>query len=938
MKRHFTLFCVLLAFAGMAAQQPLPQDPEVRTGKLKNGMTYYIRHNAKEPGLADFYIAQKVGSIQEEPRQRGLAHFLEHMAFNGTKNFPGKGKRLGIVPWCETIGVKFGANLNAYTSVEQTVYHIGSAPLKREGIIDSCLLVLHDWSHYLLLEDAEIDKERGVIHEEWRTRRAGRAIQRLMEQAMTKVYKGSKYEDCMPIGSMDIVDNFSYQDLRDYYHKWYRPDLQAIIVVGDVNVDQIEKKIKKTFGSIPMPKNAAKRIYYPVNDNEKMIVDIEKDAEQPVVLFHLYMKKDATPDDQKNNEAYVRGEFIDELIAYMLNNRLAEMKQQANPPFQSATGRASVYFVSRIKDAFSLSVSCKQENILGGIISAVAAAEQVRQQGFSQAELDRAKTHRLNHNERKYNERHDRINSKLVALCVNHFLESEPLISIDTQWELTQKFYREVTLDEVNKAVRELITDKNQVAIMYAPDKADVPLPTEQQIEDVILATQRQQYATYHEMPVDGKLLTEQPETGTIVSEKPWQHGFTELTLSNGMKVYVRQTEFSKNTIQMIMKAEGGTSAYGNEDIPNMSLISSAISEAGVGPWDASTLRKKLAGKSVRVQTSVGGRSQSISGGASIKDVETMMQLAYLYFTQPRRDTTAFEALYNRTYSFLNNRNASPKVDYNDSISAILYGHHPRVEPMTQERLSQVNYDRILEIYKDKFCNAADFQTVIIGNMTLDELRPLVCKYLASLPSLNKSQSTLHKENLPQLQKGNFVRTFKKKMATPLANVSIFYLADVPFTAKNDLALDFLKRVLSIAYTDSVREEKGGTYGVSVDFNLEKDESPNAFLKISYNADPQRYEELNPVVYEQLRVIADQGPQPTSLEKVREYLLKQYDQVVITNDYWNYVVWHQLDDDTDFDIGYCDMVRQMTADDVQQMARLLLQQNNRIEVAMLSEE
>ena len=937
MRKGLLLITLLLHAICGAAQDTLPMDPKVRMGKLKNGLTYYIRHNAKEPGLADFYIAQRVGSILEEPRQRGLAHFLEHMAFNGTKNFPGKGKRLGIVPWCETIGVKFGANLNAYTSVDQTVYHIGSAPLKREGVIDSCLLVLHDWSHYLLLEDAEIDKERGVIHEEWRTRRAGRAVQRLMEEAMPKVYKGTKYEDCMPIGSMDIVDNFPYQALRDYYNKWYRPDLQAIIVVGDVDVDKIEKKIKKTFSSIPMPKKPAERVYYPVNDNERMIVDIEKDAEQPVVLCHLYMKRDATPDNQKNNEQYLRGDYVDELIAYMINGRLTEMKQQANPPFQTASGRASNFFLCRTKESFALSVSCKQENILGGIISAVAACEQVRQQGFSLSELERAKRYRLNHDERKFNERHDRINSKLVSLCVNHFLTGEPLISMEKQWELTQKFNREVMLEEVNKAARELITDQNQVVIMYAPDKENVHLPTEQQIEDVILATQRQHYAPYEEEHVDGQLLIEQPKAGTILTEKPWKHGFTELTLSNGMKVYVRQTDFSKNTIQMTMKADGGTSVYGDEDIPNFSLISSAVTEGGVGVWDAATLRKKLADKSVRVQVSVGSQSQSITGGASVKDVETMMQVAYLYFTQPRRDTAAFAGLYNRSYSFLNNRNASPRVDYNDSITAILYGHHPRMEPMSQERLTKVNYDRILEIYKDRFGNAADFQTVIIGNMSLDELRPMICQYLASLPSVGQKHSVVNKANVPQLQKGDFARIFKKKMATPLANVSIYHMADVPFTSKNDLTLDFLKRILSIAYTDSVREEKGGTYGVSVDFNLVKDEAPNAILKISYNADPSRYKELNPVVYQQLQSIADRGPQPASLEKVRQYLLKQYDQMAITNGYWDYVVWHQLDDNEDFDQGYCDMARQMTAADIQQMARILLQQKNRIEITMLSE-
>jgi zinc protease len=344
-----------------------------------------------------------------------------------------------------------------------------------------------------------------------------------------------------------------------------------------------------------------------------------------------------------------------------------------------------------------------------------------------------------------------------------------------------------------------------------------------------------------------------------------------------------------------------------------------------------------LADKSVRVQLSVANRGQNITGGASVKDVETMMQLSYLYFTQPRQDTAAFAGLLNRSYSFLHNRNASPKVDYNDSILAILYGHNPRLEPATQERLKKADYDRILEIYKQCFSNAADFRAVIIGNMSLDELRPLICKYLATLPANGKHQE-INWKNVPKFVKQNTTRVFRKKMATPLANVSIYYGADVPFTPKNDLALDFLKRCLSIAYTDSVREEKGGTYGVSVDFGLDKDESPSATLRISYNADPSRYEELNPIIYKQLQHIADKGPEPTSMQKVAEYLIKQYDQVAITNDYWNYIIWHQLDDDADFDLDYCKMCREMTLQDVQQMARQLLQSGCRIEVTMLSEQ
>ena len=931
-----TFISLLLWVVTAVLAQPLPQDPTIRTGKLKNGMTYYLRHNAKEAGLADFYIAQKVGSIQEEPRQRGLAHFLEHMAFNGTTHFPGKGKQLGIVPWCETIGVKFGANLNAYTSVEQTVYNISAVPLKREGIADSCLLILHDWSHYLLLEDKEIDKERGVIQEEWRTRRAGRAVQRLMEQAMPKVYKGTKYEDCMPIGSMDIVNNFPYKDLRDYYHKWYRPDLQAIIVVGDIDVDKMEKKIKKLFSKIPAPKNPAKREYYPVSDNEKMIVDIEKDKEQPIVLFHLYQKRDVTPDAEKNDEKYLRGDYIDNLIGTMINDRLAELRQQANPPYQSATGRASTFFLSRMKESFSLSVSCREDNILGGLIAAVGVTEQARQHGFTQAELDRAKSLKLNHDERKFRERDDRRNSKYVSACVQHFLNSEPLLSMEQQVELTRRFDREVTLEEVNKAVRELISDQNQVAIMYAPDKEGLVLPTELQIENVITATQQLSYAPYVETQVPEHLMTHLPKPGSIVSEKAFKHGFTEWTLSNGMKVYVKKTDFAADAVSMRMQADGGTSVFGDEDIPNFPLINSAITDAGVGQFDAMMLRRMLTGKSVRVQPSVSTRGQVITGGVSLKDMPTMFELAHLYFTQPRRDTVAFASLVNRSYAFLTNRNASPKVDYNDSIRAICYGHHPRLEPVVQATLEKANYDRILQIYRHLYSDASNFKTVIIGNYDEQQLRQLVCQYLATLPSTYQHEQVNWK-HVPQFVEGSKVSVFRKKMTTPLANVSIIYSADVPFTPQSDLELDFLKRCLSVAYTDSVREEKGGTYGVSIDFGLEKDDKPNATLHISYNADPQRYEELNPIIYQQLENIAKYGPVASSVDKVKKYLVKQYQQAAITNDYWSYVIWHELDDDADFDKDYCKMVEEMTAEKIQRMAQRLLDAKRCIEVTMLSE-
>ena len=922
MKKQFlSLFLLLLAPASLFAQT-VEQDASIRQGKLKNGLTYYIRHNAKEAGLADCYIAQRVGSILEEPRQRGLAHFLEHMAFNGTKHFSGKGKQLGIVPWCETIGVKFGTNLNAYTSVDQTVYHIGSAPIKREGIIDSCLLVLNDWSQFINLEPKEIDKERGVIHEEWRNRRTGMAMQRMMENVMPKIYKGSKYEDCLPIGNMDIVNNFPYQDLRDYYQKWYRPDLQAIVVVGDFDVDMMERKIQKLFGKIKAHKNPAERIYYPVNDNDKMIVAIEKDKEQPIILGHLYMKSEATPDSEKNSVKYQREDYINGLITYMLNGRLSEKKQVANPPFMSATVKNGAFFVSRTKDAFSLSISCKQDNVLGGVSVAVGEVERARQHGFTQSELKMEKDYK---------------NSHYVSQCVNNFLEGEPILTPTYNLQLVKLFDGEVSLDEVNSQVGEIITDKNQVFIMYGPDKDGFVVPSESEIESTVLAAQQKRYDAYQEEQVPATLMAALPAPGKIVSEKPYgKFGMTEIVLSNGMKVYVKSTDYQADQITMSMRGEGGTSVYGDEDISNFAFLSGSITEAGVGDFTATRLRKALAGKSLKLAPSITSEGQRITGTSSVKDLETMLQLAHLYFTAPRKDSMAFEGMMNRNLSLLKNRNASSKVVYNDSLSATLYDHNVRMAPVTVEIAKKADYNRIFEIYRERFSDASNFKTVFIGKVDMAQLRPLLCQYLATLPSTHKAEKS-NKANVPQIVKKNEVVKFVHKQETPLANVSVFYTANVPFSPKNDLVLDMLTRVLQIAYTDSVREEKGGTYGVGVSFNLEKEDNPNALLRISYKSDPKRYEELNPVIYKQLLNIADHGPVASSMDKVKKYLKKQYGQMAITNDYWSYVIWHQLDDDADFDKDYCKMVDNRTASDVQKMAKELLKQNHRVEVTMLSE-
>lgn len=933
MNKPIISLLLLFALPGVLSAQTVEQDKSFLTGKLSNGLTYYIRHNAKEKGIADFYIAQRVGSILEEPRQRGLAHFLEHMAFNGSQNFRGTKDSPNIVPWCESHGVKFGANLNAYTSVDETVYHVSAVPVTSENVIDSTLLILHDWSHYLLLTDKEIDKERGVIHEEWRNRRSGMAAQRLTEEVMPIIYKGSKYEDCMPIGSMDIVDHFPYKDLRDYYNKWYRPDLQAIIVVGDIDVDRMKQRIVSMFDSIPMPPNPAKRIYYPVPDNKEMIVAVKKDAEQPIMLTTLYMKRDATPDNEKNTVAYQRDGYMDQLLHYIIGERLDQMQKAAVPPCLSASARNGQFFVSRTKDAFALSFGARQDNVRGSFDAAVGVIERVRQHGFTEAELQRAKAFVAKNNNRQYNNRLDRRNSWYVRRAQNNFLDFEPLISAETTKELADKFEAEVTLNELNEYLKTVITDKNQVLVVYAPDKPDFKIPSDDELEKYVLEAQARKYEPYKEDKVPTKLIAKEPKAGKIVSEKPFAHGFTELTLSNGVQVYFKQTDYSKDNLSMRFWGEGGTSLYPDSDVPNFSFISSAIKKAGVGSFDEETLGKILAGKTVRIEPGVGEETQAINGFSAIKDAPTMFQLLYLYFTQPRRDEKAFNGELNRMRSFLTNREASPKVTYNDSIVSIVYNNSPRVQPVKVKTLDKVNYDRIMQIYKERFSNAGNFKMILIGNISIDSLRPLLCRYVASLPSTGKKETFA--KTYPHVSAGDMTHRFTREMKTPTSTVNIFYSWQEPFNAKTDLDLDIFTRVLQIAYTDSVREEKGGVYGVSVQASCVESSEPTTLIKISFTCDPNRYEELIPVVYRQITNIAKRGPLDSSLDKVKKYLVKQYGQAEITNDYWDYVIYNLLRHNVDFDNNYVKMVEAVSPSDIQQMAARMLAAKRRLEITML---
>lgn len=932
MKHFLTIVALFFACNIYAQQGKIDNDNTIRKGILPNGMTYYIRHNAQTKGVADFYIAQKVGSILEEKRQRGLAHFLEHMAFNGTKHFPGNTLQPGIVAWCESVGIKFGANLNAYTSVDQTVYNISAAPVTREGVIDSCLLILNDWSHELLLTDKEIDKERGVIEEEWRTRRSGMAMQRLSEQAMPVIYAGTKYSDCMPIGNIDIVRTFPYNDLRDYYSKWYRPDLQAIIVVGDINEDKIEEKIKKLFAKIPLPQNPAHRIYYPIGNNEKMILYTATDKEQPTVNFTLYMKRDVTPKQERNTIQNYADDYKTNILRMAINDRLEELSRTKNAPFISASVRSGNFFLASTKDAFELSGVLKEGKAIEAIQLLVGEVERARANGITIDELKRGKAEMLSYAENDYNDRSNRRNGEFVEQCVQNFLEETPIIEPEKELEIVRKLDKTVTIDDVNALAKTIITNQNQVVTMFGPDKNTFKMPTNSSIENAILKAQKQHYTPYKtQNTLTERLITKLPKPGSIISERTYKYGYTEFTLSNGLKVYVRPTNFEPDEVNLKLFSLGGKNIYPDSEMPNLTYLMAGATIGGVAQYNDLTLEKMLAGKTATVTPFIDNDTRGMAGTSNVKDTKTLLELVYLYFTQPRKDPQAFKNLMEQQQEFLTNAHVNPMLAYNDTLHKVAYATN-RMASMDKEQLKRVNYNRIMHIYKELFANAANFKLILTGNININKLRPLLCQYIATLPSNNAKETIGTYE--PKLVDGKKTYIFHKKQTTPTAITTIVIKGKMEYNNRNELLMDAIGQLLRIVYTEKVREDKGGTYSVQASGNLQHHPDDEALLRIAFQTDPQKYNDLIPIVYKELEKMATEGPSQQDLDKVKAYELKVYNQVLRMNNYWEYVLYTDLYNGIDVDTDFRYIVENMTCDDIRTTLRNLLNQNNCIEVTM----
>ena len=927
---------MLVGAATMTAQMqmpPIPVDPDVRMGKLDNGLTYYIRHNAWPEQRAEFYIAQRVGSIQENDEQRGLAHFLEHMCFNGTENFKGN----DIVKWCETIGVKFGQDLNAYTSIDQTVYNISNVPTTRDGIVDSCLLILHDWADGLLLEADEIDKERGVIHEEWRMRTS--AQMRMLERDLPRLYPDSKYGHRMPIGLMEIIDNFKPEVLRAYYEKWYRPDNQAIIVVGDVDVDRIEGKIKELFGPIKMPANPAPVVAEAVPDNQEGIVVVDKDKEMQYSIVEMYFKTDPIPDEIKGNMQYLIIDYLKDAAIGMLNDRLAELAQKADCPYlQGSTGYGQ-YLLSKTKDAFELSVLPKEGMTEQALKAVYVEALRAAEFGFTATEYQRYKQNYLSQLDKQYSNKDKRYNSQFVHQYVNHFLDNEPIPSIDMTYETMKQLVPMMPVEAINELMKEMVSknDSNMVVLNMNQEKEGAVYPTEESLKKAIAEARAEKIEAYVDNVKNEPLIAEMPKAGKIVKEEAGKKfDYKELTLQNGVKVVLKQTDLKKDQVILSAEGFGGSSLYGEKDYANLRMFDEVVEASGLGNFSHTELEKALAGKIASASLSLGDDRQYISGSSTPTDVETMLQLVYLYFTKINKDQESFDNLMKTTELMLKNKNLQPERVFSDSLTVTITRHNARTLPMTVEMLQQVDYDRILEMARERTANANDWTFTIIGNYDEAAIRPLIEQYLGALPA---TKGVTKGHDVSTDFSGTVINDFTRKMETPKAiAVMVWANYNMDYTLENIIRADIAGQILDMIYTEKIREEASAAYSVMAQAGIQRDDYKTAGTVLVYcPMKPEKGDIAKKIMREEVEAMA-KTVDAEKLAKVKEYMLKAVDDQAKTNNYWLRQINRLRLFGVDTHTTYKDVVNAQTPETVAAFMKQLLSAGNFAEIVMMPEE
>ncbi len=919
--------------------QPLPMDPAVKTGKLANGLTYYVRHNGYPEKRVNFYIAQRVGSLQEEENQRGLAHFLEHMCFNGTKNFPGN----GVIDYTRSLGVQFGGDLNAYTSIDQTVYNINNVPTTRgTAALDSCLLILKDWSHDLTLDPKEIDQERGVIHEEWRLRTS--ASSRMFERNLEKLYPGSKYGKRYPIGLMSVVDNFKPKALRDYYEKWYHPTNQAIIVVGDIDVDRTVAKIKEMFSDIKNPENPAPIVEEAVPDNAEPIIIVDKDKEEQTNTIEIMFKSESTPEAEKAYLPYVLEGYVKSLASSMINSRLQEEAQKADAPFISAACFAGNYIFAKTKDAFTFYAMPKDGKINEALAAVTREAMRAAKFGFTATEYERAKADYMSSLEKMYTNRDKIDNDNFGRACASNYLENEPLMSIEQEYQMMQQLTPMLPVEIVNEAMKQLISVNDSNVVIYSTntEKEGTVYPTVDGLKKAYEDARNSKIEAYVDNVKQEPLIANMPKAGKILSEKDSKKfGYKELTLSNGARVLLKKTNLKEGEVLLNASSKGGASLYGLKDRINTELFDAVISYSGLGNFSSTELQKVLAGKNANVDLHLGKLHEYTSGNCTPKDMETMFQMNYLYFTAIKKDEQSVANVLNMYKNALKNKSLSPESALQDSLTYTLHSHSPLYKSLEESDIDKVDYDRILQIAKERTANAADFTFTIVGNFDEALVRKYIEQYIASLPSIKKGKNYVHENWKPYsvYAKGENDNTFYRKQETPKSNIYMFwYNNSTPYSLDNSIKADAAGQVLDMVYLKTIREEQSAAYSASAGgFSQLGGDQPWTAIYGYCPVKPEKKDIAIKIMRDEFQKLST-TIDADMLKKTKDLMLKQYEDALKTNNYWMSVINDYDEYGVDKDTDYKKLVEALTPASVAQFVKTNLIGKNSVSVIMLPQE
>lgn len=853
-------------------KKPIPVDPELTVGKFDNGLTYYIKVNKKPEKRAQLWLAVNAGSVLEDDDQQGLAHLAEHMAFNGTKNF----KKHELIDYLESIGMKFGPEINAYTSFDETVYML-QVPTDSTHIVEQGFQILEDWAHQVSYDEEEIDRERGVVIEEWRLGRG--ANMRMLDKQLPVIFKGSRYANRLTIGKKEVVDTCKYETLKRFYKDWYRPDLMAVVAVGDFDQKWIQGLIKKHFATIPALKNPRKREIYPVPDHKETLFAIEKDPEASNTQVAVYYKSAFEPE---RNIADFRRMVMQNLYNEMINNRLDELRQQADPPFMFAySGKGR--FV-RSKGVYFLAAMVKEDGIEKGLDALLTESVRVKKFGFTQSELDRTKKSMLRNLETQFKER-DKTDSRIYAQnCAFHFLADDPMPGIANELELTKKLLPDIQLEEVNALIHKWISDENRVILVNAPEKEGVKVPTEQDLLAVFNNVDQKEILVYEDKVSEAPLVENVPEAATIVNEKKMEAlGVTEWTLSNGVRVVLKPTDFKNDEIRFYSFSLGGNSLASDADFMSASYATSVIRECGIGVFNQIELNKKLAGKVVNIYPYIGTLTEGVSGNASPEDVETLFQLIYLYMTSPRMDQETFQSYMTRMKGMIENRSARPETALSDTLSVTLAQYHYRARPLTVKLLDEVDLETAYKFYQDRFADASDFNFFFVGNFDLEGIKLLVTTYLGGLPTLNRDE--MWKDPGVNPPTGVIKKTVKKGIE-PKSYVRIAFTGPYEWSRQNNYSFDSMIDVMRIKLRETLREDLSGTYGVGVFASNSLYPTQDYTIQISFGCNPDRVEELSQTVFNQIDSLQTFGTTEKYITKVKETQIRSNETNLKENGFW----------------------------------------------------